>query len=134
VGALLRSARAFGFNTVFSINSADIWSQKVIRAAAGTQFSMQIYEVNFAEFKQLYEKHLSKSKLLIADAQVGGGAGVSHPTQKEYGLVLGNEGSGVTAEVRALPHEIISIPMCAGVESLNVAVAGGILLYTLKNI
>jgi len=150
VGTLIRTARAFGFDTIFSINSADVWSQKVIRAAAGTQFGMQIYECNFAEFKILYDTHLAHSKLLVADAPEKTPVANATPPLKKgavssldpapflkggdpqgsgvFGLVLGNEGQGVGPEMRALPHEIVSIPMASGVESLNVAVAGGIIM------
>jgi tRNA G18 (ribose-2'-O)-methylase SpoU len=46
-------------------------------------------------------------------------------------LVVGNEGAGLSAGVRARCHRLVAVPMAGGTESLNVAVAAGILLYEL---
>ena len=128
VGTLLRTARAFGFLTVFCINCADVWSQKVLRSAMGTQFGLNVFETDHDEFAKIFHAKLAGTKLLVAD-MLGGLAGGNTP---QFGLALGSEGQGVGTQIRALPHEIVSIPMKSGVESLNVAVAGGILLYELR--
>ena len=47
-------------------------------------------------------------------------------------IALGNEGSGLSAEIRAAARKSISLPIAASVESLNVAVAAGIILYELR--
>jgi len=114
VGALLRTAGAFGFNTVFCINCADVWSQKVIRSAVGVQFKLNIIQTD--KFIQ------PEGKLYIADLNGG-----SVKASGKFGLVLGNEGQGISADIKSLPHEVVTIP--TKIESLNVAVAGGILMW-----
>jgi len=125
MGTLLRTAAAFGFKTIFSINSADVWSQKVLRAAVGTQFSLNIYELNHDEFKTISETQLKAGELYIADL---GGTWQDKPEGK-FGLVLGSEGQGVSQQIKQLTHKVITIKMKTGVESLNVAVAGGIIMH-----
>jgi len=120
VGTLLRTALAFGFKTVFSINSADPFSQKVIRSAMGAQFNLNIID-GFAEIP-------AESVLYIADLK---GKMCEKPSGK-FGLVLGNEGRGISAEIKSLPHKIVTIPLNSATESLNVAVAGGIIMYEWK--
>ena len=119
VGTILRTARAFGFNTVyFTGDTADAWSPKVIRSAMGNQFGMNIIEG--------FESVPLGSKLYIADMQ---GGTMTRPKEKNFGIVFGSEGSGVSEKIKAMPHEVISIPMKNGTESLNVAVACGIILH-----
>ena len=160
VGTLLRTACAFGFNTIFCINSADVWSQKVIRSAMGAQFSLNIYELSFNEFAAVYKEKLQNAELLIADSggtetPIGSLRGTKQSSaiintnnsldvktspgllrfarnDNSFGLVLGSEGQGISAEIKSLPHKTITIPMETGVESLNVAVAGGIIMYQLR--
>ena len=168
MGTLLRTAAAFGFNTVFCLDCVDVWSQKVLRAGVGTQFKLNIWETNFEGFKTQLSK-LKNNKLFVADVTtpppseaplVGSADAVAnkfgelvadcksqpgswnkvhnsppwrggHAERGRGGLVLGNEGNGVSAQIKSLPHEVVTIPMNDGVESLNVAVAGGILMYEL---
>jgi len=119
VGTILRTAAAFGFNTVFCINSADVWSQKVLRSAMGAQFHLNIHE----GFDQIPEG----SELYIADL---GGTTQPRPSGK-FGLVLGSEGQGISERIKSFPHKITTVPISGNVESLNVAVAGGILMHAL---
>ena len=120
VGTLLRTAAAFGFKTVFCVNCADVWSQKVIRAAMGAQFHLNIH----SEFTQVP----AQSILYIADLGAGD---FTRPTGK-FGLVLGNEGQGPSSAIKSMPHTAVTIAT-ENVESLNVAVAGGILMYKMCN-
>jgi len=119
MGTILRTAAAFGFNTVFCVNCADVWSQKVLRAGVGTQFHLNVIE-GFGAIPE-------ESELYIADLN---GAWLDKPSGK-FGLVLGNEGQGVSAAIKALPHKVVTIPMTNATESLNVAVAGGILMHAM---
>ena len=129
VGTLLRTAKAFGFGTVFCIDSADAWSQKVLRSASGVQLGMNIVECGLDEFLAWYA---GNGDLPLITADMGGcDIGEFAPTKCAFGLVLGNEGSGVCAQLKTLAKHVVSVPMQNGVESLNVAVAGGILMYKL---
>jgi TrmH family RNA methyltransferase len=155
VGTLLRTAAAFDFKTVYALNSADVWSQKVIRSAMGAQFHLNIFDLNVDEFVHLRGEKLAKSTLFVADF---GGKSVenaiktvktdtkiannntsktadidtksANPISKvaDFGLVLGSEGRGVSPEIKTLGNEVVTIGMSGAVESLNVAVAGGIIM------
>jgi TrmH family RNA methyltransferase len=120
MGTILRTAAAFGFNTVYEIDCVDPYSPKVLRASSGMVFNLNIIEATF--------ETLPDKPLFVADMH-GETPGVS---PKEFGIVLSNEGQGVDERFLKLPNaKIAAIPMASGVESLNVAVAGGILMYLL---
>ncbi|MFU8793004.1 MAG: TrmH family RNA methyltransferase [Acholeplasmataceae bacterium] len=123
VGALIRSAAAFGFHhVILSHQSADVYNEKVIRASQGAIFDVYI------ERKPLNEaidtlKSLGY-KLICADAR--GTHEVT--TYDKMMLVMGNEGHGISELIRMRADTLIALPT-QKVESLNVGVAGGILMY-----
>lgn len=123
VGALLRSASAFGFKEVYlSEKSADIYNDKVIRASQGSIFQLKIERLNVIEkIKELKVKGFNIYVTLL-----NGDESISF--DEKAVLVLGNEGSGVSSEVIALADKKITIKTST-VESLNVVVAGSILMY-----
>jgi TrmH family RNA methyltransferase len=121
MGTLLRTAAAFGFETVFCIDCVDVWSQKVLRASSGISFALNIIECG--EFVKP-----QGGVLIGADLH---GKKIS-PVGKNFGIVLGSEGKGLSGNIKTLIDKFVTIPMNPGVESLNVAVAGGILMYELK--
>jgi len=121
MGTILRTALAFGFQTIYTIDCADPWSQKTIRSAMGAQFSLNILPFSPDKIKG--------ASLYIAD--LGGDMSYIPPANQNFGLVLGSEGTGVSQTLKNLPHTIITIPT-QSVESLNVAVAGGIIMQRLS--
>ena len=126
VGTLLRTAMAFGFKTVFCMGSADVWSPKVIRASSGVQFGMNVIEGAFEK---------PEGSVLIGADVKGRHIGElqsSIDKAARYGLALGSEGRGLSDDVKKLVDENIRIDMDNTVESLNVAVAGGILMWSLR--
>lgn len=120
VGTILRTAAATGFDAIYlSKGCADIWSQKVLRSAQGAHFYIDIkQDFELSEIKETFKGKLygtvldDKAKSLY-DSDISG----------DIGFVLGNEGSGLTEEGKAICDEPIYIPMQNGFESLNVAVA-----------
>lgn len=127
LGSLMRSACAFGFETLFiSDDTVDIYNDKVIRSSQGA-----IFKLNFRFGKP-------KDFILgLKDYQVYGTNVVNGITLKEIkktakmAVVLGNEGNGVSEEVNSLNLNNIYIPM-QNTESLNVAIAGSIIMYELN--
>jgi len=123
VGALLRSASAFGFEKVIiSLKTADLYNEKVIRASKGAIFDLDV------ERKPILEALLQLKKegyqIAIADAHQN-----NNPIQtKPLALVLGNEGQGISTEIRNISDVTLNIKT-KNVESLNVSVAGAILMY-----
>jgi TrmH family RNA methyltransferase len=120
MGTIIRTAVAFGYRTVYCINCADPYSPKVLRASSGMCLQLNIIECDYAD--------LPNETLYIADLD-GYDIEATHPTGRNFGIVLGNEGCGVSPEIYAKPHIALTIPMQNGCESLNVAVAGGIFMY-----
>lgn len=129
VGALIRSAVAFGFNhVVLSLKSADLYNEKTIRASGGALFDCFVERLDIIDF--IKEKKLENFQVFGADA---------HQTSKKPQndqpliLVLGNEGRGLSDEVKNHVDGLIQIKT-NDVESLNVVVAGSILMYEWKNV
>ena len=128
VGALLRSAAAFGFeHVILSHQSADAYNEKTIRASKGALFDVYI------ERKPLIEAIIDlKSKgftIICADA---------HQTGKiekidKLALILGNEGHGIKKDIKDLADGFVTIET-KHVESLNVSVAGAILMHEWRNL
>jgi RNA methyltransferase, TrmH family len=125
VGALLRTAAAAGVrHVVAGPGTAYAWSPKVMRAAMGAHFAIEVVDgMAAAELVHGYRG-------LVLAADVGGedlfAADWGHgPTL----WMFGSEGQGLSAEVLALAGSRLRIPVAAGVESLNVAAAAAVCLF-----
>lgn len=128
VGAIIRSGAAFGFNDYLLLNCAGIYSDKVIRASAGTVFTVNYKNL---DFKQLTD--LSKDFQVIA-TDVAEGVDLRQAKQNKkdrYIIALGSEGQGLSIEVKSLAQELIKINYPGKVESLNVSAAAAIIFYEL---
>lgn len=125
VGTLLRTAKGTGFNTVILIDSAHISNPKTIRSSMGAIFDLKIYEMKKAEFMAIAKD----IQLPLLTADMNGENVFKADLPNEFGLVLGNEGQGVSKELRELCTKTISIPMQNNLESLNVGVAGGVIMF-----
>ena len=128
VGAIIRSGAAFGFNDYLLLNCAGIYSDKVIRASAGTVFFINYRNI---DFRQLTE--LSKDFQVIA-ADVAGGDDLRRMKQKlknKFIIALGSEGQGLSVEVKSISKELVKINYTGKVESLNVSAAAAIIFYEL---
>lgn len=123
VGALLRSALAFGFNKVILSNkSADIYNDKTIRSSQGALFHLDIERTDvIGALKDLKNKDYK-----VITTMLNGSS--EFPKANKIALVMGNEGSGISSEVELLSDFKLTIKT-SGVESLNVLVAGSILMY-----
>ena len=129
LGTLLRTALALGWDGVFILeNSADPYNDKALRAAKGSTFRLPIKTGPWSELKKLLnQNHL---KALAADLE--GENLDSFSLHDNIVLVLGNEAQGLSKDASSICKKI-TIPMKGPMESLNVAVAGGILMYSLRN-
>ena len=125
VGTLLRSAAAAGMSTVVcATGTVQVWSPKVLRAGMGAHFQLALHEG--ADLRDW----LSGYSGTILGAERGASRAYDEfDLRGTVALVIGNEGDGLTRDVRDLLHERIGVPMSAGVESLNAGVAGSILLF-----
>lgn len=125
VGTLIRSAVAFGFDTIVMENSADIYSSKVLRATQGAIFKLNIINTNIIDFI----KKLKDYKVYGTSLKNGVPLKQIEKSQK-LAIILGNEGSGVRNELLDITDKNIFIEI-TNMESLNVGVAGAILMYEL---
>jgi RNA methyltransferase, TrmH family len=126
VGTLLRTAFALGAaGAVLLRGCADLANPKVIRAAMGASFRLPAASAEPAELVAWCRQTQASVWAATADGTSLARAAVPD----RLALVVGNEGAGVSDELRALAVQQVAIPLARGAESLNVAVAAGILLY-----
>jgi TrmH family RNA methyltransferase len=127
VGALIRSAEAFGFlEVVLGHGTADPYHEEAIRAAKGSTFAVKTHYESLKTYVQTLIDHDFHLILTTKDS-----TDLNVMKHTKYALVLGNEGQGIQEALFELPHQKLSIPT-QGVESLNVSVAGGIAMYILR--
>ncbi len=125
VGAVLRSAAAAGAEgVVIPPGTADPWHPKAVRAAAGAHFVLPIRLAAWPEVPSL----LGPTTIWLATPK-GEHAYFEMDGREPVTLILGGEAAGPGPEAQRLPHRTVRIPMARGMESLNVAVAGALLLY-----
>lgn len=129
VGTIVRTAAALGATATIALpGTVDLWNPKVIRSSMGAQFAHAALHAELEETLTFLDR--LGIELWAADA--GGRALDRGETVPRLAIALGNEGSGLSAEVRAKARKTISLPITANIESLNVAVAAGIILYELR--
>jgi TrmH family RNA methyltransferase len=128
VGTLLRTAAALGGETVVLPGTVDPWNAKVVRSAVGHQFQHPPIQATLDELQTF----LAAQGVTLWGAAADGATvgGIDAPPR--LALALGNEGKGLSAELRNTCSAMVAIPMAADAESLNVAVAAGILLHVLR--
>jgi TrmH family RNA methyltransferase len=124
VGALVRSAAAFGFTQVVAlVGTAALWAPKVVRAGMGAHFSVHLVEEAGADaLDRLGVPLLGTSSHAATRLDT---AALPWPCA----WVLGHEGQGVSAEVAGRCSAVLRIAQPGGEESLNVAAAGAVCLY-----
>lgn len=125
LGTLIRSCYAFGWDGFFLLpGTVDPYNDKALRAAKGATFHLPLYSGGWDQLQELLKEH--ELNLVVADLA---GCKPSECTMP-LALVLGNEAKGVDVE---LPHTKVCLNMSGPMESLNVAVAGSILLYLFQD-
>jgi len=127
LGTILRSAEAFGATGVVSLpGTVNAWNPKAVRASAGSVFRVPVLATSVEEcIKRLRAEGV---KLLATTAKGTKPADLAE-LNGPVALVIGNEGSGVPADLIAKADATIAIPCPGPVESLNAAVAASVLLY-----
>lgn len=124
VGAILRSAAAFGFRQVIAIKgTAALWSPKVLRAGMGAHFGLQLVEGVGSDALD------TLGVPIVATSSHSGE--LLHQTRLPWpcAWVLGHEGQGVSAELASRASRTVRIVQPGGEESLNVASAAAICLH-----
>jgi TrmH family RNA methyltransferase len=126
VGTLVRTAAALGVDVTLAMpETVDLWNAKVVRSAMGALFRHSVVACTWQEFDSVRAAH----RLACWAADASGEPMHRVSAAPSLALVVGNEGAGISAEAQRRADKRVAIPIAADVESLNVAVAAGILLY-----
>ena len=125
VGTILRTALAFSYDVViFSDGCCDPYNEKAVSSSKGAIFSLPILQGNLDEFRE--------GKTVIVSALDDRAVTIDELKKPEtFILVLGNESNGVSKEILKSADIVTKIPI-ENIDSLNVAVAAGILMNKLR--
>ena len=131
VGTLIRTAHALGAaGTVVLRGTADPTSPKALRAAMGATFRHTVVALDDAGFIRWARAHDVTLWAAAADGlPLHRAVGVRDGGRGPIAVIVGNEGAGIRPQLNAVAAQRVAIPLAQGAESLNVAVAAGILLY-----
>ena len=129
VGTIVRTAAALGAAAVLALpGTVDLWNAKVVRSAMGASFHAPAFSCTWEQLDVFRQRE----GVTLWGADAGGTMLESLTAPDRLALVVGNEGAGLSAEARARVAVLASLPISSAIESLNVAVATGILLYQLR--
>ena len=129
VGAVVRAAAGLGASGVVAlVGSASPWHPRAVRGASGTTFRIPVVERLAAED---WVAAAAAAELPLWECAAAGEDVASVRRSTAAALILGEEGSGVPAELAAHCQRSVGIPLARGVESLNVATAAAILTFLL---
>lgn len=131
VGTLIRTADAAGYDcVVLGKGSADLYNPKVIRSTQGSHFHIPVIQANLFDWIANLEEEGVPVIGAVLDDQA---KSLNDMTKRDtLALMVGNEGNGISPELQDRLSEKVYIPIYGDSESLNVAVAAGILLYGLR--
>jgi len=131
VGTVVRTAAAMGVRATFALpGTVDVWNAKVVRGSTGALFTRPVHMRDWPDVAGFMAEH--QVTLWAADMD-----GTPLPDLALHGdpapqaLIVSNEGAGLTPSVAASVQRTVAVPMAPDVESLNVGVATGILLYAM---
>lgn len=128
-GTIVRTAAALGATATIALpGTVDLWNPKVIRSSMGAQFHHRAFH---SSVEALLDFLARKAIELWGTGGDGEALGKTDAPAK-LAIVVGNEGAGISPALRAKTTRIVALPLAGDIESLNVAVAAGIILYELR--
>jgi TrmH family RNA methyltransferase len=129
VGTIIRTAEALGVTATYALpGTVDLWNPKVVRSGMGSHFR---HPCIVGTWDELDSFRVSRA-FSVWGADASGAPLSTEARPDRLALVVGNEGAGLSAESRSRLEHAVALPIASTVESLNVAVATGILLYELR--
>ena len=129
VGTMIRTAAGLGaIATVALPGTVDLWNAKVVRSAMGAHFLHPALHCTWDELRQF----LDEMRITLWGADARGVPIQRGWAPRRLAVAVGNEGAGLSAPVRDGCERLVSLVLDPTIESLNVAVAAGILLYELR--
>lgn len=128
VGAILRTAEAAGVSgAITTAGTSDAFSPKALRGAMGSAFRLPIW--SGTEYPDVIDWCKGRGIRTVCGVARGRHNYTEIDWRGANAVIVGTESTGLTPEEIALADEVVRIPMAGEVESLNVAVATGVLLY-----
>ncbi|GIN22121.1 MAG TPA: RNA methyltransferase [Bacillus bacterium] len=130
IGTMIRTADAAGIDAViFGEGTGDLYNPKVLRSAQGSHFHLKVVGGKLSE----WIKQLKAADIPVYGSAIENGEPfINVPSSDSFALIVGNEGAGVDSAILRQTDKNLYIPLYGQSESLNVAVAAGILLYHLQ--
>lgn len=134
VGTIVRTAAALGAAAIVSLpGTVDLWNAKVVRSSMGALFHHPTFACTWEELASFRSRYaISLWGADAAGEPLSALARAEEAVPRRLAVAVGNEGSGLGAQTRHGADKLISVEIASTVESLNVAVATGILLYELR--
>ncbi|WP_374285287.1 TrmH family RNA methyltransferase [Lactococcus sp.] len=130
VGTMIRTADAAGFDAVITTeDTADIYSPKVMRSMQGSNFHLSVLTGQSA--LDVYSEMKEAGLPLLVTTLSAESSDYKKLSYDRFALVMGNEGNGVSELAVGQSDKLVHIEMPGQAESLNVAVAAGILMFSL---
>lgn len=128
IGTMIRTADAAGIDAVIlGKGSADPYNPKTVRSAQGSHFHIPVIKGDLNEW--LAQLKQTGIRIIGTGLQQASEHYAIEPMQA-FALIVGNEGSGVSEDYLRQADEVVKIPLYGKAESLNVAIATGILVYS----
>ena len=130
LGTIIRSGVAFGIDTIIlSDTCVDLYNPKVVRATEGMIFNLNILRRNLIEFIPV----LKNLGYKIIGTDVVSGTSIKDIPHDNVAIIIGNEGNGMSEEVKELCDTFTNIPISSSCESLNAGVAASIIMYEVNH-
>jgi len=128
-GTIVRTAAALGATATFSLpGTVDLWNAKVVRSGMGAHFHHPCLNGTWDDLESFRREH----SVVVWAADASGESIEALAPPSRLALVVGNEGGGLSSLSRTRADRLVALPITASTDSLNVAVAAGILLYELR--
>lgn len=131
LGTIIRTADAVGLDGVFLSECCELYNPKVIRSTMGSLFRLNVSEVSFEEIFPLFGERGVPSYAAVIDRDA---VSLTDCDFSEGGVVLiGNEGNGLPENIAGACDKKLTIKMNGNINSLNAAMAAGIIMWELGN-
>ena len=130
LGTIIRSSVAFNIDTIIiSDTSVDLYNPKVVRATEGMIFNLNIIRRNLEGIIPV----LKNLGYKIVGTEVNEGIDVRNISKENVAIIIGNEGNGMSENVKEMCDEFINIKINKSCESLNAGVAASIIMYEVSH-
>lgn len=133
LGTIIRVADAAGFkDIILSKGSVDCYNEKCVRSSMGSIFNMNI--VYMEELQLIHFLKEKKYKFLVTALENNSIEYTDISLNEKNAIIFGSEGNGVSSNFLKAADETVIIPIYGSAESLNVAMASGIILYKVREL